>query len=56
MGLAPLYYENKMDKSYIIWANQFKKVYKSKVFEHELDTMHDLGFLYVPRNRPYNIS
>lgn len=47
-GLAPLYYETEGKSEYIIWANRFKDLYKKKVFEYEFETMHDLGFLYVP--------
>lgn len=47
-GLAPLYYETEGGSEYIIWANRFKRLYQKKVSEYELETMHDLGFLYVP--------
>ncbi|MBQ4515837.1 MAG: hypothetical protein II978_03500, partial [Clostridia bacterium] len=47
-GFAPLYYRTEKDNNYLIWANQFADEYKEKVFDHPLDTMHDLGFLYQP--------
>lgn len=47
-GLAPLYYRTEKESAYLIWANQYQEDYRKKVFEHPLDTMHDLGFLYQP--------
>lgn len=47
-GLAPLYYRTEKDQKYLEWANRFKDIYHKKVFEHSLDTMHDIGFLYSP--------
>ena len=47
-GLAPLMYRTEKDEKYLIWANGFEKHYHSKIFEHSLDTMHDIGFLYSP--------
>lgn len=47
-GLAPIYYETEKDDEYLRWANSFKDAYRIKVFEKYLDTMHDLGFLYLP--------
>ncbi len=47
-GLAPLYYRTEKDNKYLVWANQFADSYREKLFEHSLDTMHDIGFLYQP--------
>ena len=47
-GLAPLAFRTERDPKYLIWANQFRHHYHSKVFNHPLDTMHDIGFLYFP--------
>lgn len=47
-GLAPIYYLESGDRKYIDWAYKFKEAYHEKVFEYPLDTMHDLGFLYIP--------
>ncbi len=52
IGLAPLYYRTEKDSSLLAWANKFKEDYHKKVFDIELDTMHDLGFLY----QPYSIA
>ena len=46
-GLAPLYYKLTGNKEYIAWAEQFQKYYHSKVFDTPLDSIHDMGFLYV---------
>lgn len=51
-GLAPLYYRTQKDNSYLVWANKFASDYHKKVFDHSMDTMHDLGFLY----QPYSIA
>lgn len=47
-GLAPIFYDGTKDEKYLIWANKFEKYYHSKAFETPMETMHDLGFLYVP--------
>jgi len=46
-GLAPLYYKTTENKDYLIWAEQFEKYYRSKVFDTPLNSIHDMGFLYV---------
>lgn len=56
-GLAPIYYESEKSDEYLKWANGFKDAYRIKVFEKPLDTMHDLGFLYLPYSvAMYNIT
>ncbi len=47
-GLAPIHFWCNKDIKYLKWANQFKPYYHDKVFEHYMDTMHDIGFLYSP--------
>ncbi len=47
-GLAPIYYELTGDVKYLKWANGFEKYYYDKVFLTPMETMHDLGFLYIP--------
>lgn len=47
-GLAPLLYQTKNDKEALKWSYQFAHYYHDKVFQHYTDTMHDLGFLYLP--------
>ncbi len=46
-GLAPLYYKVTGNKDYLNWAKQFQNFYHSKVFDTPLDSIHDMGFLYV---------
>lgn len=45
-GLAPLIYNTEKDERYIKWAEQYSMFYADKIFNHPLNTMHDLGFLY----------
>lgn len=47
-GEVLLAYEYSKDKRYLDWLEQFEKVYEEKVFLHPEQTMHDLGFLYLP--------
>lgn len=47
-GMACLSYEKTNDLNILKWLNQFHDVYHRKVFVTPMDTMHDLGFLYVP--------
>ena len=47
-GLAPLMYNTERNEKYLKWANKFSKHYRNKIFEHSMDTMHDIGFLYTP--------
>lgn len=46
-GLAPLYYKTTGKDHYLEWAKQFEEFYHSKVFDTPLDSIHDMGFLYV---------
>ena len=46
-GLAPLYYKTTGNKDYLTWAKQFEEFYRSKVFDTPLNSIHDMGFLYV---------
>lgn len=48
VGMAPLVGDFEKDKSYIEWADQFYGEYDKKVSEYYTQTMHDLGFLYLP--------
>lgn len=47
-GLAPILYDTTKDEEALEWANQFKREYHDKVFRTYTQTMHDLGFLYIP--------
>lgn len=47
-GLAPLCYRTEKRADYLIWANCCKKAYHDKVFLTPLESMHDIGFLYIP--------
>lgn len=47
-GLAPIFYDATKDEKYLVWANKFEKFYHSKAFDTPMETMHDLGFLYIP--------
>ncbi len=47
-GLAPILYQTKGEESALDWANRFKEEYRDKVFAPYTQTMHDLGFLYLP--------
>lgn len=47
-GLAPLCYRTEKKAEYLIWANRCKKGYHDKVFLTPLESMHDIGFLYIP--------
>lgn len=47
-GLAPLCYRTEKKTEYLIWANRCKKAYHDKVFCTPLESMHDIGFLYIP--------
>lgn len=46
-GLAPLFYLNTKNDEYLKWADGFEKYYHNKVFETPLESMHDMGFLYI---------
>jgi len=47
-GMAGLAFHHTKDTAFPIWINQFYTEYYRKVFEGGRDTMHDLGFLFVP--------
>ena len=47
-GLAPMFYKISKEEKYLRWANRLAFNYHNKIFNHSLDTMHDLGFLYSP--------
>lgn len=45
-GMALLAYETTRDRYFLQQVNRLSEAYWKKVFEHGMDTMHDLGFLY----------
>jgi unsaturated chondroitin disaccharide hydrolase len=47
-GLAPVVFQTNYDIELIKWANMFKEEYAHKIFKTPLQTMHDIGFLYMP--------
>lgn len=47
-GQALLAYEWSKEKRYLEWLEGFQQVYYDKVYMHAEETMHDLGFLYLP--------
>ena len=47
-GLAPLVYEYTGDKSYLERAAVYAKAYEDKINAEYTQTMHDIGFLYIP--------
>lgn len=47
-GMAPVLHQTKGDKKALEWAERFKGEYHDKVFAPYTQTMHDLGFLYLP--------
>ncbi len=47
-GMAPILYQTENDKKALAWANQFEQAYHDKVFALYSQSMHDLGFLYLP--------
>lgn len=47
-GMAPLCYRTEKKTEYLVWANRCKKAYHDKVFLTPLESMHDIGFLYLP--------
>lgn len=47
-GMAYWAYTETKDQEILKWLYRFKKEYHDKVFLTPLDTMHDLGFLYIP--------
>lgn len=47
-GMAPIISQTEKDFSYIAWANSFSEKYHEKVFKPYTQTMHDIGFLYLP--------
>ncbi len=48
VGMAPILSVTERDKSYLSWADTFYDEYDKKVSEYYTQTMHDLGFLYLP--------
>ncbi len=46
-GMAALEFEVSGDLYFLKQLNRFKDLYKNKVNEYGMDTMHDLGFLYI---------
>lgn len=47
-GMAYWAYVESKDQVFLDWMHRFKQEYYDKVFETPLETMHDLGFLYIP--------
>lgn len=47
-GMAYWAYVETKDKQILDWLYSFKQEYHDKVFKTPLETMHDLGFLYIP--------
>lgn len=47
-GMAYWAYVETKDKQILDWLYGFKQIYSDKVFKTPLETMHDLGFLYIP--------
>ena len=47
-GMALWAYQDTGDQKFLDWTLQFKQSYADKVFKTPMETMHDLGFLYVP--------
>ena len=47
-GMALWAYIDTGNKKFLDWAEQFKEIYKDKVFKTPMETMHDVGFLYSP--------
>lgn len=47
-GMAPLLFQTENDREALRWANQFAPQYYDKVFAPYTQTMHDIGFIYLP--------
>ncbi len=47
-GMASLLLQTEGDLKALSWANRFKAEYRDKVFRPYTQTMHDIGFLYLP--------
>ncbi len=47
-GMASLLLQTDGDLEMLRWANHFKAEYRDKVFRPYTQTMHDIGFLYLP--------
>lgn len=47
-GEVLLAYERSKEQRYLDWLEQFEDIYEKKVFVYSQQTMHDLGFLYLP--------
>ncbi len=46
-GMALIAYETTKDKFFLEEVKKLSSYYKKKIFEYNMDTMHDLGFLYT---------
>ena len=47
-GLGAILFHTDGNREALKWANQFAGQYRNKVFQDYSETMHDLGFLYLP--------
>jgi len=47
-GMAYWAYVETKDSEFLKWLYSFKQEYYDKVFSTPMETMHDLGFLYIP--------
>ncbi len=47
-GMAPIIYQTTGDKDALKWTYRFTQEYHDKVFAPYTQTMHDIGFLYLP--------
>ena len=47
-GMAYWAYVDTGDREILDWMLSFEQIYYDKVFKTPLETMHDLGFLYIP--------
>jgi unsaturated chondroitin disaccharide hydrolase len=45
-GMALLAFKQTQDDYFLKQVNRLAPLYRLKVYEHDMDTMHDLGFLY----------
>lgn len=56
-GMAPILNICTGDKKYLDWADSFAEEYDKKVSDYYTQTMHDVGFLYLPYSvHLYNIT
>ena len=47
-GMGSIAFETEKDIDFLKWLNSFKEQYRKKVFAPYTQTMHDIGFLYLP--------